>query len=979
LAIREWFKGKIVAYAAVIVISVLFMLFGVRYTLQDGYREIFDIIDENMGGMQSSFKRDAETVLRDSGAEVIRMKAEKIAGDIENYLIRHPHATVRDLQTDTAFKKIAIQPVARTGYTAVHEAGTSINRLHVNPKIVNTPLGALARELPEFWRIIAAAREAGHAGGYYAWRDADGSLREKYMWVAAVARPTADGVRLQVAATTYIDEFMQPLARLAQNLERNSTAASAKLRRTSDQTLNRTLIAMFMIILGFCGVGGYMASRLITGYRRLDREISRRDKAEQALREREQRQQRYAALFAELINRGAFFRGALDENLRSIVSLSARVLQTERVSIWMYSENYSEVRCRCLYKWSTDSFSEGEVLAASEFPSYISSHQVGRVIAARDVRNDPRTSDIPARYFDDHGIQSLLDAPVWMHGRLKALLSFEHIGEKRDWLPDEEQLALTLATYTSFCIEVEERERMEAALEKSKERYRDIFENAVEGIYQSTPDGRFLDVNPAMARMCGYESPTEMVTAVTDIAAQYYVDPLDRETFKGLLDEKGRIDNIEYRILDKDGNVIWLSGSARVVCNERGDKCYYEGRCQDITARKRAEEERKKLEAQLRQAQKMEAVGTLAGGIAHDFNNLLMGIQGYASLMLMALDESHPHYEKLRSIEKQVQSGADLTRQLLGFARGGRYEVKTTDLNELISGAAALFGRTKKETRIHEKYGEGLWTVEADRGQIEQVLLNLFVNAWQAMPGGGDLFLETQNIDIDLDSSKMAPYAIHPGSYVRISITDTGVGMDEKTQQRIFDPFFTTREMGKGAGLGLASAYGIIKSHGGFINVYSEKGHGTTFGIYLPAAKREAVRETLPVAAIRRGHETLLVVDDERMILDVTREILESLGYCVMVAQSGAEALEIYRRDHGKIDLAILDVIMPGMGGGELLDRMKAVNPDCRVILSSGYSLNGEAKAIMARGAKMFMQKPFRLDDLSQKIRGALEGRSGPP
>ncbi|MCX5812166.1 MAG: PAS domain S-box protein, partial [Proteobacteria bacterium] len=246
----------------------------------------------------------------------------------------------------------------------------------------------------------------------------------------------------------------------------------------------------------------------------------------------------------------------------------------------------------------------------------------------------------------------------------------------------------------------------------------------------------------------------------------------------------------------------------------------------DITSRKQAEEEKRILQERLQHADKMEAIGTLAGGIAHDFNNLLMGIQGYASLALLELDPSHPNYERLKRIEAQVQSGADLTRQLLGFARGGRYEVKTADMNDILEKSSSMFGRTKKEITIHRKYAKDLFTVEVDRGQMEQVFMNLYVNAWQAMRGGGEIYLETENVL--LNDEQAFPYAVKPGNYIRISMTDTGTGMDEKTRERIFDPFFTTKEMGRGTGLGLATVYGIIKGHNGFINVDSSPGHGTT-------------------------------------------------------------------------------------------------------------------------------------------------------
>jgi nitrogen-specific signal transduction histidine kinase len=383
------------------------------------------------------------------------------------------------------------------------------------------------------------------------------------------------------------------------------------------------------------------------------------------------------------------------------------------------------------------------------------------------------------------------------------------------------------------------------------------------------------------------------------------------------------------------------------------------------------EDEQRRLREELFQAQKMEAIGTLAGGIAHDFNNLLMGIQGHVSLMLLELGPSHPFNERLKMIESQVQSGGNLTRQLLGFARGGRYEVKPTNLNELVENAISVFGRTKKEVAIQRRFAPDLKNVEVDRGQIEQVLLNLFVNAWHAMPMGGTLTLETKNVV--LDEFYVKPHNVQVGPYVKLSVTDTGIGMDETVRERIFEPFFTTKEMGRGTGLGLASAYGIIKGHKGMITVYSEKGHGTTFNIYLPASDQDEIRTERPVHKVSRGRETILVVDDEKTITDVTADMLAGLGYQALTAGSGEEAVEIYRSKSETIHLVIMDMIMPGMSGGETFDRIKAMNPGVKVILSSGYSLNGNARVIMDRGVRAFLQKPFLLGELAEKVRDVLD------
>jgi signal transduction histidine kinase/CheY-like chemotaxis protein len=391
----------------------------------------------------------------------------------------------------------------------------------------------------------------------------------------------------------------------------------------------------------------------------------------------------------------------------------------------------------------------------------------------------------------------------------------------------------------------------------------------------------------------------------------------------------------------------------------------------EIVQAKRAEEEQKKLQDQLFQAQKFEAIGTLAGGIAHDFNNLLMGIQGRASLISFDLEPSHPLSEHINAIEEYVRGATDLTKQLLGFARGGKYEVRTIDINELLLESATMFGRTKKEIRIHIKLQDPSPVVAADRGQIEQVLLNLYVNAWQAMPYGGELYLETKNVT--LDEADCMPYQAEPGRYAKISVMDTGIGMDDSVRKRIFDPFFTTKEKSRGTGLGLASAYGIVKNHSGIITVDSKVGQGSTFHIYLPISSEKVHREKAQEEKLVKGSGTILIVDDEKLIIDVGQKMLEKLGYTVLIAASGKKAVETITEKGDDIDLVILDLVMPGMDGGTAFDIIREIQPKMPMILSSGYSIEGQAADIMRRGCNGFIQKPFNLSELSQQVRKVLD------
>ena len=501
-------------------------------------------------------------------------------------------------------------------------------------------------------------------------------------------------------------------------------------------------------------------------------------------------------------------------------------------------------------------------------------------------------------------------------------------------------------------------------------KYRLIIENIDEGVFEVDLAGNFTFFNDSVCRILGYSRKELM-----GMNNRAYTSPSNAQKMYRILNEVYRTAEpskiTDFEVINKDGRCHTVELSAYLTRSNLGEPIGFIGVGRDVSEKYVAENEKKKLETQLQQAQKMEAIGNLAGGIAHDFNNILMGMQGNASLMLLNMDAEHPFYEKVKGIERYVESGAALTKQLLGFARGGKYEVKTTDLNDLISKTALMFGRTKKEINMHTDDLQEVHNVEVDQSQIEQVLLNLFVNAWHAMPGGGDLVLKTE--DIDIDENFIKPYRVDPGMYVCITVSDNGIGMDEATQERIFEPFFTTKKMGRGTGLGLASAYGIIKNHGGFIEVESETGKGAAFHIYLPASTKEVTEEAEAMEEVLTGTETILLVDDELMIIEVGQEILDALGYEVLPAMSGQEAIDVYAANKDAVDMIILDMIMPGMSGGETYDLLKEINPDIRVLLCSGYSLSGQATEILERGCDGFIQKPFKIRELSVKIREILD------
>jgi two-component system, cell cycle sensor histidine kinase and response regulator CckA len=515
-----------------------------------------------------------------------------------------------------------------------------------------------------------------------------------------------------------------------------------------------------------------------------------------------------------------------------------------------------------------------------------------------------------------------------------------------------------------FLTNITDLQRSERALRQAEQKYRAIFENAAEGIYQSTLDGRYISANPALARMLGFDSPEELISSRTDINAQQYVSREAHAGFVRTMTEAGAVQNFEHEALRKDGKTILVSENARVVRDSAGKILYFEGTVEDIT-------HQRELEHQIRQMQKIEAVGRLAGGVAHDFNNILMAISSYAELLERKLPDSSTSCY-VHEIVKATKRGSALTDGLLTFSRKQVLSPKVLDLNSLIAEHLKMLARLIPEN-IELKFvaGGGLGNVKADPSQVQQVLMNLIINARDAMATGGKLVLQTRNAELD-DAG--GPHDQAGAQYVLVSVSDTGCGMDSETMSHIFEPFFTTKEQGKGTGLGLAIVFGIVKQSGGHVSVQSEITKGTTFKVYLPMVEAAIAREsTKPIKHSSAGSETILLVEDEDGVRNSTAEYLQDAGYTVLTAAGAPEALQVAEQYDRPIHLLLTDVIMPFMSGRELAEIMTSLRSGVRVVFMSGYSDNLLSTHQILDTKHRLLRKPFSLESLGQCIREVLE------
>jgi len=912
---------------------------------------------------------DARLQLEDLGRKIIQSQAKDVAKQIEIFLKYHPDAEMKDLQNNPYFKDLAMQKVGKTGYTCLYEAGTGIMRIHPNPRLVDSDMRSLSKLLPTWWAIFEPSLSGIEISGYYDWLEPNEKIRPKYMTMTPV-KLNFQGKTLMIAATTYIDEFSEPITTTLNNAQEISTHYRKYIVQQGWLIVSVTTAILLITYACVYFLGRRSALRYILPIVDLAQAAKRVGSGEWEIDEN-----------TAILNR--------EDEIGDL----ARTFKVMRLKL---KDLFSNLEARLAELKSTQ-----QALKKSEehYRSLFDDVPVGLYRTEPDGRiidSNPtlvRMLGYPDKEtFLSHPATAMYTDPKdrlrWKMGVESKRKENLHETQMRRydgsviWV-DNYSIAVRddkgkILHYEGSLKDITERKAAETALQKSNEKYRELYEETkrAEELYRSLLhssadaiviydlEGRTKYVSPVFTELFGW--------SLSDVEGKRipFLPDTEKNATMAIINDIVQ-DGIpchghEGQRYTKDGSLIEVSISASRFQDHDEKPAGLLVILRDIT-------ERKKLEVQIHNIQRMEAIGTLAGGIAHDFNNLMMGIIGNVSLMMLDMDTVNPLYPKLKSIENLIQSGSKLTSQLLGYARKGKYEIKSLDFNQIVRDTRETFARTKKEIVIHQKLSRGVIAIDADRSQIEQVLFNLYVNAADAMPQGGDLTIKTLILtDREMENK---PYKPPPGDYAMLEITDTGTGMDLETQTRIFDPFFTTKEMGKGTGLGLASVYGIIKAHGGYIDVESKKEHGSVFRIYLRVSAKGIETTPRRISVITRGVGTILLVDDEETVLDIGVQMIEKMGYSVLAAKSGEEALAIYNKNASRIDLVILDLIMPGMSGTETFDELKKIDPDIKTLLSSGYSIDGQAMEVLDRGCNGFIQKPYNLGFLSKEINKILGKR----
>ncbi len=511
-----------------------------------------------------------------------------------------------------------------------------------------------------------------------------------------------------------------------------------------------------------------------------------------------------------------------------------------------------------------------------------------------------------------------------------------------------------------------ELDKLIAAQERSNSFIAEIYD----GCFEVDPSGIVVFCNRTAIQMSGYSRDEIIGQDWRRFCSPETVERLERASAKTVCGRS--ITVTECELITRRGLQLSVEIKLFAVCDRKGKASGFRGLIKDVSERRQLDKYRRQLEKKINQAQKMEAIGTLAAGVAHGFNNVLMGIQGSLALIKMNLAGRQKMERQFDRIEECISKGVELARQIQGFARASKFVVMPTNINDILQSTSRIFARELPRLTIREFYDPDVWEVEVDRVQFGQALLNLFAHAADNMPEGGRLYLHTENVILGPEDVK--GYKVPPGAYVRISLTDTGEGIDEAASHRIFEPFFRQEKLAL-EGMRLASVYGIVTGHNGLIQVYSELGHGTAFIIHLPVSKRESRCRNILPGRLPKGNETILLIDDDEVVLSVASRILSRLGYRLRLACGGRQGLDLFEACADEIDLVVLDVIMPDLTADEVFEGLRRIDPGVIVLLASGYSINPEIESLLAKGCKGLVSKPFSLYMLAEKVRNAIDER----
>jgi PAS domain S-box-containing protein len=696
-----------------------------------------------------------------------------------------------------------------------------------------------------------------------------------------------------------------------------------------------------------------------THFAAIQRDVTARKRNAERLRDTNLRYERQQAALTRLMRSDVLNPENLEGAFREIAELISSATGVERVSIWLFNANRETIVCQELFEASSRRHSSGVELRSRDFPRYFEALKGNEMIASEDARQDPRTSEFTESYLAPLGIGAMLDTPLHVGGVLEGVLCLEQVGPPRTWERDEQSFAVSVANLISLVLAHWERRRIEEQLRQQAS----LLDKAQDAINVRSLDHTITYWNKSSENLYGW---TAEEVLGSNISRLLYDDPSAFERAMAHVLAEGEWTG-EICQRTKSGVAVMVEGHWTLVNDSDGQPKSVLAINTDIT-------ERKRLEAQVLRSQRMESIGTLAGGIAHDLNNVLTPILMSIDLLKLKVKDAAGQ-ETLSIISASARHGADMLGQVLSFARGAEGQKTPVEISRLLQDLARIVSDTFPKN-IHFHLQDDLpknLTVSADPTQMHQVLLNLCVNARDAMAAGGTLRLSANQVVIDAQYAAMNIEA-GEGPYIKISVEDDGAGISPEILPKIFDPFFTTKEMGKGTGLGLSTSLAIMKSHGGFIRVYSEPGHGSRFSVYLPAHPAPVEEHTsIEVPALPHGHQELvLLVDDEAAVRDITRQTLETYGYKVLLAADGAEAVTLYSKQQNDISVVLTDMMMPVMDGYTTIQVLRRMNPDVRIIATSGLASNGSMTRATGAGAHQFLAKPYNAETLLRTVHRTL-------